>query len=55
MKEEKKYKPNLGFILGILGLAAGIGLLFTKSWFIGLFGSIASASLVYKTYIDNKN
>ena len=46
---------NLAFIIGILGFIAGIILLFTESWFIGLFGGIASASVAYKGYQDSKS
>ena len=45
-------KVNLGLIIGILGFIAGIALLFTESWFIGLFGGIASAGIAYKGYKD---
>ena len=45
-------KVNIGLIIGILGFIAGISLLFTESWFIGLFGSIASAGIAYKGYKD---
>gem|GEM_PF-6640382 len=38
------------FIIGVLGVISGIGLMFTDSWFIGISGSIASAGLVYMHY-----
>ena len=47
-------KVNLGLIIGILGFIAGIALLFTESWFIGIFGGIASAGIAYKGYMDLK-
>ena len=47
-------KVNLGLIIGILGSIAGISLLFTESWFIGIFGGIASAGIAYKGYSDLK-
>lgn len=50
----KNKKTNLALIIGILGVLAGIGLLFTESWLIGIFGSIASAGIAYKGYQDSK-
>lgn len=50
-----KSSVNLGLVLGIIGFIAGIGLLFTENWFIGLFGAIASAGIAYKGYQDSKN
>ncbi|NRA91328.1 MAG: hypothetical protein HRU26_01360 [Psychroserpens sp.] len=54
MEKEKGKSPNYAMVLGILGFIAGIGLLFTESWFIGIFGSIASAGVAYKSYQDSK-
>ena len=54
MSKKNKNSVNLGLILGILGFIAGIGLLITENWFIGIFGSIASAGLAYKGYQDSK-
>lgn len=54
MSEKNKQSANLSMIIGGLGLLAGIGLLFTESWFIGIFGSIASAGIAYKGYQDSK-
>lgn len=51
---KKKTTGNLGLVIGILGLIAGIGLLFTESWLIGVFGSMASAGIAYKGYHDSK-
>lgn len=50
-----KTSINLGLIIGIIGFIAGIGLLFTESWLIGIFGSIASAGIAYKSYQDSKD
>ena len=54
MSKKNKTLPNPGLIIGILGFVAGIGLLFTESWFIGIFGSIASAGIAYKGYLDSR-
>lgn len=54
MNEKKKTPFNLGLIIGIIGLFAGIGLLFSESWMIGIFGSIASAGIAIKSYLDRK-
>ena len=54
MSKKNKSSVNLALILGILGFIAGIALLFGESWFIGIFGSIASAGVAYKGYQDLK-
>ncbi len=54
MSKENKRQINLGLIVGTFGFIAGIGLLFTASWLIGIFGSIASAGVVYKGYQVSK-
>lgn len=54
MSKINRSNLNLGLILGIAGCVAGIGLLFTDSWLIGIFGSIASAGIAYKGYQDSK-
>lgn len=54
MSKKNRPLPNLGLIIGVLGFVAGIGLLFTESWFIGIFGSIASAVIAYKGYQDSR-
>mgnify|MGYP001389198668 CR=1 FL=1 len=46
------YKTKTGLIIGILGFIAGVGLLFTESYLIGVFGSITSAGVAYKGYQD---
>lgn len=51
---EKNTTANLGLIFGIIGFIAGIALLFTDSWLIGIFGGIASAGITYKGYQDSK-
>ena len=50
----KENKSKLGLIIGILGVAAGIVLIFSDSWQIGIGGSLASAGLVYQGYRDLK-
>ena len=54
MSKKDKISTNLGLIIGGLGFIAGIGLLFTESWFIGIFGSIASAGIAYKGYQNGR-
>jgi len=54
MSKKKKLPTNLALIIGLIGFIAGIGLLFTESWFIGIFGSIASAGVAYKGYHDTR-
>ncbi|MBT8281105.1 MAG: hypothetical protein KJO16_05970 [Muriicola sp.] len=51
---KNKSSSNLGLIIRSIGLIAGIGLLFTESWLIGVFGSIASFGIAYKGYQDSK-
>ena len=51
----KKNSINIGLVIGVLGFVAGIILLFTESWLIGIFGSIASAGIAIKGYQDMKN
>jgi len=55
MSKKNKTSTNLGLIIGIICFIAGIGLLFTESWLIGIFGSIASAGIAYKGYQDSKD
>lgn len=54
MSKKHRIQTNLGLIIGTLGFMAGIGLLFTESWLIGIFGSIASAGIAYKGYQDSR-
>jgi hypothetical protein len=51
---EKNTTANLGLIFGSIGFIAGVALLFTESWLIGIFGGIASAGIAYKGYQDSK-
>lgn len=44
----------MGLIIGIIGFIAGIFFLFSKQYFIGISGSIASAGIAYKSYSDLK-
>jgi ABC-type transport system involved in cytochrome bd biosynthesis fused ATPase/permease subunit len=53
MSKENKRQINLGLIVGTLGFIAGIGLLFTESWLIGIFGSIASAGYQVSRKLKN--
>ena len=54
MSKKNKRSTNLSLIVGVLGFIAGIGLLFTESWLIGIFGSVASAGLAYKGFHDSR-
>tara|TARA_R110002126_G_scaffold145639_2_gene291647 strand:+ start:526 stop:702 length:177 start_codon:yes stop_codon:yes gene_type:complete len=54
MSKKNKKTANLFLILGILGFLTGMGLMFSENWFIGIFGSIASAGLAYKGYQETK-
>ena len=54
MSKKNKKTANLSLILGILGFLAGMGLMFSENWFIGIFGSIASDGLAYKGYQETK-
>ena len=55
MKTKQDNTSKLLLIIGIAGTLAGISLLFSENYLIGVFGSIASASLVVKYYKDNTN
>jgi ABC-type transport system involved in cytochrome bd biosynthesis fused ATPase/permease subunit len=55
VSSNRKSPFTLGVVVGSLGVIAGIGLLFTESWLIGIFGGIASAGLLYKAYIDHQS
>ena len=50
MEKKKKREFNLGLIVGIAGVVAGIYLLFAGDTLIGIFGTIASAFLAYQSY-----
>jgi len=54
LNENKKSTSKLILTLGVSGCIAGIFLLFSESWFIGVFGSIASAGLALKGYKELK-
>ena len=54
MESAKNNPFNLAIILGAIGLLSGIILLFGDSWQIGLFGSIASAAILFKGIQDSK-
>ncbi len=58
IKIKKMVKNNgakTGLTLGIIGLIAGIFLIFSGNNLIGIFGSIASAGIAIKGYTDLKN
>lgn len=54
MSKKNKKAANLGMILGLLGLVAGIFLMFGEDWITGVFGSIASAGVAYTGYKSSK-
>jgi len=54
MSKKNKPSTNLGLIIGILGFIAGVALLFTESWLIGIFGALASAGIAYKGYQNSR-
>ncbi len=54
MSEKEKNSAKMTLTFGIMGFLAGIGLLLGGNRLIGIFGSIASAVLVFKGYKDLK-
>ncbi|NJB71861.1 Kef-type K+ transport system membrane component KefB [Saonia flava] len=54
MNKNKVNASKMGLIIGIIGFIAGIFFLFSKQYFIGISGSIASAGIAYKSYSDLK-
>lgn len=54
MSEKDKTASKIALTIGVMGFIAGVTLLFTESWMIGIFGSIASAGLVIKGYQGSK-
>ena len=54
MGEKDKAATKIALTIGVVGFIAGITLLFTESWMIGIFGSIASAGIAIKGYQDSK-
>ncbi len=54
MTKTKNKTTNSSLVLGVIGFIAGIALMFGEAWFIGIFGSIASAGLAYKGYQESK-
>lgn len=54
MSNKNKIKANLPIILGTAGVLAGIGLILSENWFLGIFGSMASAAIAYKGFQDLK-
>ena len=54
MSKKNKLSANLGLIIGVLGIIAGIWMMAEENWMIGIFGTIASAGIAYKGYMDWK-
>ena len=52
---DKKNKLNLGLIIGVLGMIAGVIFLFQKEWVIGTAGTISSFFVLYLGYEKRKN
>ena len=55
MDKSKRDATKARLTFGIMGFIAGIFLLFSDSYLIGIFGGLASAGLAIKAYIDLKN
>ncbi len=55
MDKNKTNASKTILTFGIMGFIAGIFLLFSDMYLIGIFGGIASAGLVLKAYRDLKN
>jgi len=55
MTKTTKTPFNLGLFIGILGLTAGVLLIFQDQILIGVFGAIASAGIAYQGYVNSKN
>ncbi len=54
MKDKNKNSLKMTLTFGIMGFLAGIGLLFSDSKLIGVFGAVASAGLIIKSYTELK-
>ena len=55
MDKNKNNASKVGLVIGIAGVIAGMFLLFSEEWFIGISGTVASAGLAIKGYIDLKS
>ena len=55
MDKNKNDAAKVGFIVGMAGVVAGIFLIYSEEWFIGISGTVASAGLAIKGYIDLKS
>ncbi len=55
MDKNKNNASKVGLAIGIAGVIAGMFLLFSEEWFIGISGTVASAGLAIKGYIDLKS
>ncbi len=55
MDKNKTNASKARLTLGIMGLIAGIFLLFSDKYLVGILGGIASAGLAIKAYQDLKN
>jgi len=44
----------MGLTIGVLGFISGLFLVFSGETFIGIAGSIASAGIAYKGFVDLK-
>ncbi len=55
MKKNKNNESKIALTLGILGIIAGVFLIFSGNNLIGIFGSIASAGIAIKGYNNLKN
>lgn len=51
MNKNKQNGSKLGLIIGI----AGVFLILSEEWFIGIAGTVASTGLAIKAYTDSKS
>lgn len=55
MDKNKQNGSKLGLIIGIAGAIAGVFLILSEEWFIGIAGTVASTGLAIKAYKDLKS
>jgi hypothetical protein len=55
MDKNKKNASKVALTIGVIGAISGVFLILSKEWFIGIFGTIASAGIAYKGYVDLKS
>lgn len=55
MDKNKKNASKVALTIGVIGAISGVFLILSKEWFIGIFGTIASAGIAYKGRVDLKS